>query len=725
MIKEKRGKQMTEAKTFKMDFNGRNLIVEIGEVAKQATSAVVVRYDDTAVLSVTQASKKPSDLDFFPLMLMYTEKLYAAGKIPGGFFKREGRPSELETLTARLIDRPIRPLFPEGFKHDIQIINTVLSGDIDRTPPMTAMFGSSLSLALSPMPFEGPIAGVVVGRVNGEFIVNPTEEDLELSDIDLIVAGTKDAVNMVEAGASQVPESEMLDAIMFGHEWIAKLCEFQEEIVAEMGQEKMIFEAPEKHSEVVDFIDKEIKESLIQAIQLQDRDERSVAFNAIDTVVEEGLENAFSDKDKEAFAVIKKEAKQIMDAIVKAEFRRLIVEEKRRPDGRGLDDIRALTSKVDYLERTHGSALFTRGQTQALSITTLGALGEHQIVDGLGDTDNKRFMLHYNFPPYSVGETGRYGPPGRREIGHGALGERALAEVMPNEEDFPYTVRIVSEILESNGSTSQASICAGCMSLMAAGVPIKAPVAGIAMGLIQDGDVSRVLSDIQGLEDHLGDMDFKVAGSEKGITALQMDIKVKGLSRDILQTALERARIGRLHILENMMGAIKEPRKEVSRYAPKVKLMLIDPEKIRDVIGPGGKQISQIIDDCDNVKIDLEQDGRVTIMHTDAAPIECAMKRIEEIVRVAKVGEIYDGKVVRIEKFGCFIELWKGTDGLCHVSKLAHERVNKVEDVVKLGERVKVKVIGIDDRGRIDLSRKAVLPRPEPQKSPAAKTDEK
>ena len=725
MIKEKRGKQMTEAKTFKMDFNGRNLIVEMGEVAKQATSAVVVRYDDTAVLSVTQASKKPSDLNFFPLMVMYTEKLYAAGKIPGGFFKREGRPSELETLTARLIDRPIRPLFPEGFKYDIQIINTVLSGDVDRTPPMTAMFGSSLSLALSPMPFEGPIAGVVVGRVNGEFVLNPTEEELELSDIDLTVAGTKDAINMVEAGAHEVPEEEMLDAIMFGHEWIAKLCEFQEEIIAELGQEKITFEAPTSTQSVVELIDAEIKQSLIAAIQLQDRDERSVAFDAIEEKAAEKLEATFNHLDKEAFEAIEKEAKQIMDKIVKTEFRRLIVEEKLRPDGRGLDDIRQLTSKVDFLERTHGSALFTRGQTQALSITTLGALGEHQIVDGLGDTDNKRFMLHYNFPPYSVGETGRYGPPGRREVGHGALGERALAQVMPNEEDFPYTVRIVSEILESNGSTSQASICAGCMSLMAAGVPIKAPVAGIAMGLIQEGETSRVLSDIQGLEDHLGDMDFKVAGSEKGITALQMDIKIKGLSREILQTALERARIGRLHILENMLGAIKEPRPQVSKYAPKVKLMVIDPEKIRDVIGPGGKQISKIIEDCDDVKIDIDQDGRVTIMHTDIEPIECAMKRIEEIVRVAEVGEVYDGKVVRIEKFGCFVELWKGTDGLCHISKLAHERVNKVEDVVKLGETIKVKVIGIDDRGRIDISRKAVLPRPEPKKPQPSKKDDK
>ncbi len=704
---------MTEAKKFTMDFNGRNLTVEIGEVAKQATAAAIVRYDDTAVLSVTQASNKPSDLNFFPLMLMYTEKLYAAGKIPGGFLKREGRPSDLETLTARLIDRPIRPLFPDGFKNDIQIINTVLSGDIDRTPPMTAMFGSSLTLALSPMPFGGPIAGVVVGRVDGEFVVNPTEDDLERSDIDLIVAGTKHAVNMVEAGAKEVPEDEMLDAIMFGHEWIKKLVEFQEEIVAEVGQEKIPY-TPEKDDEdLKKYIDENAKENLIQAINLHNRDERSVAFEAIHSVIDEGLENMYKDLDKSDRSNKIKEAKSMMDTIVKNEFRRMILEEQVRSDGRKLDEIRELNSQIDILERPHGSALFTRGQTQALSVTTLGALGEHQIIDGLGDTDNKRFMLHYNFPPYSVGETGRYGPPGRREVGHGALGERALSQVLPNEEDFPYTIRIVSEILESNGSTSQASICAGCMSLMAAGVPISAAVAGIAMGLIHEGETNRVLSDIQGLEDHLGDMDFKVAGTKKGITALQMDIKIEGLSKEILQEALEQARIGRLKILDNMLEAIPAPREKVSKYAPKVKIMVIDPEKIRDVIGPGGKQISAIIDECDGVKIDIEQDGRVTIMHTDFEPIECALKRIEEIVRVAKVGEVYKGKVVRIEKFGCFVELWKGTDGLCHISKLAHERVNTVEDVVKLGERIDVKVIGIDDRGRIDLSRKATLPRPE------------
>ncbi len=703
---------MREAKVFTLDLDGRKLVVEYGEVAKQATAAAIIRYEDTAVLSVTQASNEPSDLPFFPLMVMYTEKLYAAGKIPGGFFKREGRPSEKETLTARLIDRPLRPLFPEGFKNDIQIINTVLSANTEHSPSMTAMFGSSLTLALSPMPFDGPIAGVTVGRIDGEFVLNPSEAELESSDIDLIIAGTKDAINMVEASAFQVPEDVMLDAMMFGHEWIKKLVAFQEVIVAEVGQEKTPFESTHD-ADLLDYVKAHAKENLLQAARLNDRKDRGDAVAAVQTVIEEGLEKKFADLSDEELEDIKKAAKSMMDDIVKNEVRRRIVEEKVRPDGRSLEEIRELESKIDLFERTHGSAMFTRGQTQALSITTLGALGEHQIIDGLGVEDYKRFMLHYNFPPYSVGENRRYGPPGRREIGHGVLGERALYPVLPNEEDFPYTVRIVSEILESNGSTSQASICAGCMSLMAAGVPLQAPVAGIAMGLIMEGDTYRVLSDIQGLEDHIGDMDFKVAGTKDGITALQMDIKIAGLSKEILEIALNQAREGRIHILNNMLEAIPEPRKEVSKYAPKVKIMVIDPDKIRDVIGPGGKQISQIIEDCDDVKIDIEQDGRVTIMHTKIPPIDKAVKRIEEIVRVAKVGEVYRGKVVRIEKFGCFVELWNGTDGLCHISKLAHERINKVEDVVKYGDMIDVKVIGIDERGRIDLSRKAVLPKPE------------
>jgi polyribonucleotide nucleotidyltransferase len=708
---------MSNKRVFTLDLDGKRLVVEFGELAKQASAATLVRYDDTAVLSVSQVSKQESQLDFFPLMVMYTEKQYAAGKIPGGFFKREGRPSEVETLAARLIDRPIRPLFPDGYKNDIQIINTVLSGNVDHSPVMTAMFGSSLSLSLTEAPFNGPIAGVDVGRVDGEFVLNPTEAESELSDISLFVAGTKDAINMVEAGALQVPEEDMVEAIMFGHEWIKKLIEFQESIISEINPEKAEFIPKEEDPEWVSFVEKEALNQVLQAAAINERKGRGEVIGEILEGLEKTLLETRTDLDEEGLNVALKTIKKIVDGIVKKEVRRLIIDEAKRPDGRGLEDIRSLDSQIDILERTHGSALFTRGETQALSITTLGALREHQIIDGLGEGEiYKRFMLHYNFPPYSVGENGRYGPPGRREIGHGSLGERALYQVLPSEEDFPYTIRVVSEILESNGSTSQASICAGCMSLMAAGVPLKAPVAGIAMGLISDGKTHRVLSDIQGLEDHLGDMDFKVAGTAKGITALQMDIKIEGLSKEILEEALMQAKKGRLHILENMLTAIKEPRKELSTYAPKVKMMFIAPDKIRDVIGPGGKSINDIIEKCDGIKIDIEQDGRVTLMHPRYEPIEKAISIIEQIVKVAKIGEVYDGKVVRVEKFGCFVELWPGTDGLVHISKLAHTRVNQVEDVVKLGDPLKVKVIGIDERGRIDLSHKALIERPEPTK---------
>lgn len=713
---------MSEKRVFTMDLDGKSLSVEFGELAKQASAAVLVRYDDTAVLSVSQVSKTESQLDFFPLMIIYTEKQYAAGKIPGGFFKREGRPSETETLSARLIDRPIRPLFPKGYKHDIQIINTVLSGNVDRSPSATAMFGSSMSLSLTQAPFSGPIAGVEVGRVDGAFVLNPTTEEKELSDIDLYVAGTKHAINMVEAGALEASEADMVDAIMFGHEWIKKLVAFQEEIVAAIQPEKAEFIPAEDPEEFVQFVQANGLEKIKNAAAINGRHDRGDAIGAILDELESTYVQAHPDLDEDGLKDAMKIIKKLVDNFVKEEVRRLIIADQKRPDGRGLTDIRPLNSQVDILERTHGSALFTRGETQALSITTLGALREHQIIDGLAEGEEyKRFMLHYNFPPYSVGENGRYGPPGRREIGHGALGERALRQVLPSEEDFPYTIRIVSEILESNGSTSQASICAGCMSLMAAGVPLKAPVAGIAMGLISDGTTHRVLSDIQGLEDHLGDMDFKVAGTEKGITALQMDIKIEGLSKEILEEALAQARVGRLHILENMLSAIDGPRPQLSEYAPKVKIMFIAPDKIRDVIGPGGKSINDIIDKCDGIKIDIEQDGRVTLMHPRYEPIEKAMSIIEEIVKVAKIGEVYDGKVVRIEKFGCFVELWPGTDGLCHVSKLAHHRVANVEDVVKMGQALKVKVIGIDERGRIDLSHKALLPRPEETSKEAPK----
>ena len=714
---------MAEKRIFTMDLDGKNLVVEFGELAKQASAAVLVRYEGTTVLSVSQVSKKESTLDFFPLMVMYTEKQYAAGKIPGGFFKREGRPSEVETLTARLIDRPIRPLFPDGYKNDIQIINTVLSGNVDRSPAVAAMFGSSLSLSITEAPFNGPIAGVEVGRINGEFVLNPSEEERELSDIELFVAGTKDAINMVEAGALEASEDAMVDAIMFGHSWIQKMVAFQETIVKEVGQEKAQFDAPEVDAVLDDFIRAEEK-AILKAAAENNRHVRGELIGEVLKGLEAKYTSAHQELSKEDLSTALKTMKSMVDEMVKKEVRRLIIDEEKRPDGRGLSDIRALNSQIDILERTHGSALFTRGETQALSITTLGALREHQIIDGLGEGEEyKRFMLHYNFPAYSVGENGRYGPPGRREIGHGVLGERALLQVLPNEEDFPYTIRVVSEILESNGSTSQASICAGCMSLMAAGVPLKAPVAGIAMGLVSDGKNYKVLSDIQGLEDHLGDMDFKVAGTEKGITALQMDIKIEGLSKAILVEALAQAKEGRLHILSNMLEAIKEPRKELSTYAPKVKMIFIDPDKIRDVIGPGGKIINSIIERCENIKMDIDQDGRVTLMHSRYEPIEKAISIIEEIVKVAKIGEEYDGKVVRLEKFGCFVELWPGTDGLCHISKLAHARVNQVEDVVKLGQTLKVKVIGIDERGRIDLSHKALLPRPESEEKEAKKPE--
>jgi len=714
---------MAEKRIFTMDLDGKNLVVEFGELAKQASAAVLVRYEGTTVLSVSQVSKKESTLDFFPLMVMYTEKQYAAGKIPGGFFKREGRPSEVETLTARLIDRPIRPLFPDGYKNDIQIINTVLSGNVDRSPAVAAMFGSSLSLSITEAPFNGPIAGVEVGRINGEFVLNPSEEERELSDIELFVAGTKDAINMVEAGALEASEDAMVDAIMFGHSWIQKMVAFQETIVKEVGQEKAQFDAPEVDAVLDDFIRAEEK-AILKAAAENNRHVRGELIGEVLKGLEAKYTSAHQELSKEDLSTALKTMKSMVDEMVKKEVRRLIIDEEKRPDGRGLSDIRALNSQIDILERTHGSALFTRGETQALSITTLGALREHQIIDGLGEGEEyKRFMLHYNFPAYSVGENGRYGPPGRREIGHGVLGERALLQVLPNEEDFPYTIRVVSEILESNGSTSQASICAGCMSLMAAGVPLKAPVAGIAMGLVSDGKNYKVLSDIQGLEDHLGDMDFKVAGTEKGITALQMDIKIEGLSKAILVEALAQAKEGRLHILSNMLEAIKEPRKELSTYAPKVKMIFIDPDKIRDVIGPGGKIINSIIERCENIKMDIDQDGRVTLMHSRYEPIEKAIAIIEEIVKVAKIGEEYDGKVVRLEKFGCFVELWPGTDGLCHISKLAHARVNQVEDVVKLGQTLKVKVIGIDERGRIDLSHKALLPRPEAEEKETKKPE--
>ncbi len=706
-----------EAKKFEYNLAGRKLIVEYGEVAKQANAAVNMIYGDTQVLSVVASSKEPTTLDFFPLMVIYQERLYAAGKIPGGFLKREGRPSEFETLTSRVIDRPIRPLFADGFRNEVQIINTVMSSDDDNPSDITAMIGSSLVLTLSDIPFMGPIAGVHVGRIDGNFVINPTVEQSEKSDMLLTVAGTKDAINMIEAGGKEIPEDVMLDAMMFGHEEIKKLCQFQELIAKEVGKEKVEIKLFEPIIDIQNEVLELAKDRLVEAVKIKEKLER---YDRIDEIKKEVIskyeETPYLKEygnitvvDTERKNDVMKTVKSTLDKIVKDEVRRLITIDKVRPDGRGTAEIRPLESKVDILPRTHGSALFTRGQTQALSITTLGAMREEQIIDGIRDEDNKRFMLHYNFPSYSVGETGRYGPVGRREIGHGALGERALLQVMPDEKEFPYTVRIVSEILESNGSTSQASICAGCMSLMAAGVPIKAPVAGIAMGLVKTGEDYTILTDIQGMEDHLGDMDFKVAGTKNGITALQMDIKIDGLNKEILKEALEQARIGRLHILENMMGAISEPRPELSKWAPKVISFMINPDKIRDVIGAGGKIISKIIEDCNDVKIDIEQDGEVRIMHADAEPIAKAREIIENLTREAEVGKVYKGKVVKITDFGAFVELWPGVDGMVHISKLDVKRVEKVEDVVKLGDEIEVKCIKVDDKGRIDLSRKELL----------------
>ncbi len=690
-----------EKKVFSIDWAGRKLSFEIGQLAKQANGAVLVRYGDTAVLCTATASKDAKKLDFFPLTVNYEERLYAVGKIPGGFIKREGRPSEKAILAARLIDRPIRPLFPEGFRNEVQVVAMVLSVDQDCSPEVAALLGSSLALSISDIPFDGPIAAASIGRVNGKFVVNPTVEQAEKSDMELVVAGTKDAINMVEAGANEVPEEVMLDAIMFGHEEIKRLVAFFEEITAEVGKEKMEVELFEIDKELEATIRELCEEDMLKAIQVKEKLAREEAIQAVKDAVLAGYEE---EEDEEVI----KQVNMILDNIVKEEVRRLITEEKVRPDGRKPDEIRPLSSEVGLLPRAHGSGLFTRGQTQALSVCTLGALGDVQILDGLGLEEEKRFMHHYNFPSFSVGETGPMRGPGRREIGHGALGERALEPVIPPEEKFPYTIRLVSEVLESNGSTSQASICASTLALMDAGVPIKAPVAGIAMGLVKSGDNYTILTDIQGMEDHLGDMDFKVAGTAKGVTALQMDIKIAGLSKEILEEALMQAKKGRMQILEHMMTTIDKPRNELSPYAPKILTVHINPEKIRDVIGPSGKQINKIIEET-GVKIDIEQDGTIFICSPDEKMNEKAKQIIEEIVRDVEVGQMYLGKVKRIEKFGAFVEILNGKDGLVHISELAEGRVGRVEDVVTVGDEILVKVTEIDKHGRINLSRKAVL----------------
>jgi polyribonucleotide nucleotidyltransferase len=705
-----------EERKFELDFRGRKIIVEVGKLAKQANAACLVRYNDTAILTACVMNNKVSSADFFPLTINYQEKFYSVGKIPGGFIKREGRPTEQATLAARLIDRPIRPLFADGFRNEVQVINTVMSVDQDCTPEMTALFASSLSLMISDIPFDGPVAGVVVGRVDGNFIINPSVEELEKCDINLSVAGTKDAINMVEAGAHEVSEEDMVEALMFGHSAIKELVAFQEEITKEIGKEKIQVELKTLDEKLVKEVEEFASKNMCKAIQIKEKIEK---YTAIDKVKADTIEY-FTEKykDNENLESIISDVKTIVDNIEGDEVRSLITEKHIRPDGRKMDEIRPLSAEIDLLARTHGSGLFTRGQTQVLSTTTLGALGEHQILDGLGIEDEKRFMHHYNFPSFCVGETGRYGAPGRREIGHGALGERALSQVIPSEEEFPYTIRVVSEVLESNGSSSQASICAGCLSLMAAGVPIKAPVAGIAMGLITKDDKYTILTDIQGLEDHMGDMDFKVAGTREGICALQMDIKIKGVSKQILSESLEQAKKARMEILDVMENCIKEPRSELSKYAPKIATIQINPEKIKDVIGRGGDMITKIIleasnvktvQDKDAVKVDLEDDGRVIVYHNNPEIIKKTIEMIESVAREVEIGKTYTVKVTSIHDFGAFVELWPGCEGLIHISQLDTKRVGKTSDVVKVGDEVMAIATGYDKKGKLNLSRKDIL----------------
>ncbi len=709
-------------KVFELDFLGKKITIETGELAKQANGSVLVRYGDTVILTAAVMGHTPITQDFFPLTVLYQEKLYSVGKIPGGFIKREGRPTDQATLTARLIDRPIRPMFDENFRNEVQVINTVLSVDQDNSPEMAALLGSSLALTISDIPFDGPVAGVIVGKIGKEYIINPTVEQSEQSTIHLTVAGTKEAICMVEAGSKEVSEKEMLEALMFGHKYIKELCEFQEKIRDEIGKEKVEVEL----AKIDEKLEKEVKEFATERMYeaLSSDKPKLEKYAEIDAVKEATLEN-FAEIYGEAENIddILAQVKKVVDSIEGLVVRRIVNKDKKRIDGRGMKEIRPLSAMIDLLPRTHGSAVFTRGETQALATTTLGSLEENQILDGLGLEDSKRFMLHYNFPQFSVGEVGRYGSPGRREIGHGALGERALLQVMPDEKEFPYTVRVVSEILESNGSSSQATICAGCLSLMAAGVPIKAPVAGIAMGLItsEDGKKYTVLTDIQGLEDHMGDMDFKVAGTRKGITALQMDIKIKGVTEKILKEALAQAKEARMEILDLMESVIPEPRKELSKYAPKIEILHINPDKIKDVIGKGGDMITKIIleashvtsvNDINAVKVDLQDDGTVLIYHQDKDIIEATKEMIMNVAREVEEGKVYTGKVVKVEDFGCFVELWPGCEGMCHVSQLAWERVENPKDMFKVGDEIIVKAEGYDNRNRLNLSRKAALPKP-------------
>lgn len=690
-------------KKVQMDLGGRPLILETGRLAKQANAAVTARYGDTVVLCTVTASAEPKDLDFFPLTVNYEERLYSVGKIPGGFIKREGRPSEKAILASRLTDRPIRPLFPEGFRNDVQVVAIVMSVDQECSPEIAAMIGVSAALSISDVPFNGPVGGVIVGRVDGQFVINPTLEQAEKSDIHLVVAGTKDAIMMVEAGADEVPEEVMLEAIMFGHDEIRKIVAIQEQLVQEAGKPKMAVKLHTVNEEVNREVRAFAQSRLVEAVKIAEKHARQDAIDAINAETVAHFEVHYEETPEKL-----KDVKETLYDIVKEEVRRLITHDKVRPDGRGLDEIRPIECDINLLPRTHGSGLFTRGQTQALSICTLGALGDVQILDGLDLEETKRFMHHYNFPPFSVGEARPLRPPGRREIGHGALGERALEPIIPSETDFPYTIRLVSEVLESNGSTSQASICASTLAMMDAGVPIKAPVAGVAMGLIKDGEHFSILTDIQGMEDHLGDMDFKVAGTADGVTALQMDIKIDGIDREILTQALEQAKKGRMHILNKMLERIQQPKAQLSPYAPKILTMQINPDKIRDVIGAGGKIINKIIEET-GVKIDIEQDGRVFIASSNEQMNDRARQIIEGIVKEVVVGETYLGTVKRVEKFGAFVEILPGKEGLVHISQLSTERVAKVEDVVAVGDTITVKVTEIDQQGRVNLSRKAVL----------------
>ncbi|MEW5866524.1 MAG: polyribonucleotide nucleotidyltransferase [Bacillota bacterium] len=690
-----------------MILGGRRLSLEVGKVARQANGSVLVRYGDTVVLVTACMSKEPREgIDFFPLVVDYEERLYSVGKIPGGWIKREGRPSEVATLSARMIDRPIRPLFPEGFRHDVQVVCTVLSVERDNEPDIAGMIGASAALAISDIPFRGPIGGVRVGRVDGQFVINPTLEQSAKSDLSLVVAGTKDAILMVEAGADEVPEDVALEAISVGHEAIRGIVSLIDRLASECGKPKREVTLYKPEPEIEQKVRVRATSELREALKSDDKLAREERTNAVKLSVVEDMRASLGDD----FAVYEKDITMVLDKIVKEEVRTMILEEGYRPDGRTFTEIRPIRCEVGLLPRVHGSGLFTRGQTQVLTSVTLGAVGEEQLLDGLGEEESKRYIHHYNFPPYSVGEVRPIRGPGRREIGHGALAERALAAMIPDEDAFPYTIRLVSEVLESNGSTSQASVCGSTLALMDAGVPIKRPVAGIAMGLVKEGDKVAILSDIQGIEDALGDMDFKVAGTERGVTAIQMDIKIPGITREILERALAQAREGRLFILGKMLEVISEPRKELSPYAPRIIRMSIDPDKIRDVIGPGGKVIRHIIDET-GAKIDIEDDGRVFIAATDEEAGAKARKMIEDLTAEVEVGKIYTGTVTRIMNFGAFVEILPGKEGLVHISELAHARVPRVEDVVQVGDTIAVKVTEIDRQGRINLSRKDVLPR--------------